>query len=191
MLYFWRNDNPDSPSTLNTRHYSPILKIFFPAVILLAIISFSACEKDDICVDGNTPLLVIRFYGSIATEIPKQVPGLRIVGMGKDVTVNTIVDRSSLDSIALPLKINDEPTSFLFIQNSADDENGFENGNIDTVTFNYKTKEVYISRACGYVANYDNLEGSVTPDSSNWIKSISIIDTTVTNQASAHVKIFH
>lgn len=190
MLYFWRNDNPNSPSNLNTRHYSPILKIFVPAVILLAIIFFSGCEKDDICVEGNTPLLVIRFYGS-ATQIEKQVPSLRIVGVGMNSTVNTIVDRSSLDSIALPLKINDEPTSFLFIQNSADDENGFEIGNIDTVTFNYKTKEVFISRACGYVANYDDVEGSFTPDTSNWIKSISTIDSTVTNQVSAHVKIFH
>ena len=191
MLYFWKNDKSDSPKTLNTRHRSLVLKTIAPVIILLAIISFASCEKDDICVEGNTPLLVIRFYGAVATQVTKKVPSLRIVGLGENTTVNTIVDRSSLDSIALPLKINENPTSFLFIENSADDENGFENGNIDTVTFNYKTKEVFISRACGYIANYEELEGSLTPDTSNWIKTISTIDSTVTNQATAHVKIYH
>ncbi|MCG2462434.1 hypothetical protein K8352_16855 [Flavobacteriaceae bacterium F89] len=191
MLYFWKNDKSDSPNTLNARSKSLLLKSIAPAIILLAISFFGSCEKDDICVEDNTPLLVIRFYGSIATEVTKKVPSLRIVGLGKESTVNTIVDRSSLDSIALPLKINDNPTRFLFIQNSADDENGFEKGNIDTVTFNYKTKEVFISRACGYIANYEEVVGSITPDTSNWIQSISTVDSTVTNQATAHVKIFH
>jgi len=176
---------------LNTRHNSFILKTFVPAIILLVLISFSACEKDDICVEGNTPLLVIRFYSATDTLTAKQVPSLRIVGLGKNTTVNTITDRSALDSIALPLKINDSPTSYLFIENSADSEEGFENGNIDTVTFNYRTKEVCISRACGYIANYENVVGSLTADTSNWIQSISTIDSTVTNQATAHVKIFH
>ena len=189
MLYFWKNDKPDSPNTLNTRSF--ILKILAPAIILLALISFSACEKDDICVEGNTPLLVIRFYSAVDTLAKKQVPSLRIVGMGQISTVNTITDRSALDSIALPLKINDGPTSFLFIANSADNEDGSEKGNIDTVTFNYRTKEVFISRACGYIANYEDVEGNLTPDPSNWIQSISTIDSTVTNHATAHVKIFH
>ena len=191
MLYFWKNDKPDSPDTLNTRHISFILKTLAPAIILLALISFSACEKDDICVEGNTPLLVISFYNSTDTLTKKKVPSFRVVGMGKNTTVNTVVDRSDLDSIALPLKINDGPTSFLFIENSADNEEGFENGNIDTVTFSYRTREVFISRACGYIANYDNVEGSLTPDTSNWIQSIFTMDSIVTNQATAHVKIFH
>ena len=162
-----------------------------PAIILLGLISFSACEKDDICVEGNTPLLVVRFYSATDTLTAKQVPSLRIVGLGKNTTVNTITDRSALDSIALPLKINDGPTSYLFIENSADNEEGVEKGNIDTITFNYSTREVFISRACGYIANFDDIEGSLTLDTSNWIQGISTIDSTVTNQATAHVKIFH
>ena len=31
-------------------------------LLLFVFIAISACEKDDICVDGDTPLLIIRFY---------------------------------------------------------------------------------------------------------------------------------
>ncbi|MGB5437414.1 MAG: DUF6452 family protein, partial [Maribacter sp.] len=63
--------------------------------------------------------------------------------------------------------------------------------NIDVLTFSYETKEVYISRACGFIANYENLSQSLTPDTENWIKDIEIVLPTVENSETAHVKIFH
>lgn len=169
-----------------------ILKIGF--IILFGIISFSSCEKDDICVEGNTPLLIIRFYDAADTTKFKPVSGLRIVGVGKELPVNTFADRSSdLDSIGIPLKVDNTTTGFTFILNSANDDDGVETGNSDTVDFNYETNEVYKSRACGFIVNYDQLAFGFTPKPENWIQRIEIIKPSIEIEetTTAHVKIFH
>ena len=159
--------------------------------LCFAFVAFISCEKDDICVDGDTPLLVILFLDTENPEELKAVPSLRVIGVGRDTIVNTIADRTSLDSIALPLRINQPDTSFLLITDSATDDTDMETGNIDTLTFSYTTKEVFVSRACGFVANFDNLSDNLTSGSDNWIQSIEIDTTLVENSARAHVKIFH
>lgn len=169
-------------------------KLKIASLFLLSIISFSACEKDDICVEEGTPLLVIRFYDAENPTEFKTVPGLRILGVGQIITVNTISDRTSnLDSIGIPLKIDDIITGFTFITNSADDTDDMETGNSDVVNLNYLVNEKYISRACGFVANFDDLSTDFTADPENWIQSIEITKTLVTNETTitAHVKIFH
>lgn len=165
-------------------------KIRILLLFLMIFISFSACEKDDICVDGDTPLMIIRFYDNENPGELKAVPNLRIVGLGQSSTVNTIADRTSLDSVALPLRINEINTGFIFISDSAD-EDDLETGNIDTLNFDYSTQEIFISRACGYIANYDDLSETITPDGDNWIQNIEIVSPIIKLQDSAHVKIFH
>lgn len=159
-------------------------------LILLFLICFGSCEKDDICVDGDTPLLVIRFYDIQDTTVLKPAPSLRVVGVGQNSTVNTFADRSSTDSIAIPLRGTQADTGFVFILNSAG-EGGDETGNPDTLNFNYQPMEVFISRACGYVVQYNGLQATPNPDGDTWIQDIRIANPNVVNQASAHVKIFH
>lgn len=160
--------------------------------ILLVFLGFifMACEKDDICVDGDTPLLLITFYDADDPVELKEVQKLRVVGVGQLFTVNTFADRTSLDSIGIPLRPNEQSTSFLFIQNSGEVDN-METGNIDTLTFNYATNEVFISRACGFVANYEDLTDSLSTGSENWIQNIEIVRSSVQKLDSTHVKIFH
>ncbi|MCK0157576.1 DUF6452 family protein [Cellulophaga sp. F20128] len=159
--------------------------------ILVSIIT-SSCEKDDICVDGETPLLVLEFFEfDAAEETTKTVSKLRIVGEGKNVTVSTIADRSDLQSITLPLRVDETVTTYHFIVNSADDANGVETGNTDMIAFNYTNKEVYVSRACGFVMHFDALSTTLETDAENWIKNIEIAETLVENQAVTHVKIYH
>jgi len=165
-------------------------KIRIILLVLIVIISFIACEKDDICVDGDTPLLIIQFYDIENPSELKAVPSLRVIGLGQSSTVNTIADRTSLDSIVLPLRINEVNTGFILISDSAD-EDDLETGNNDTLTFDYSTLEIFISRACGYIANYDGLGELLTPDSENWIQNIEIVTPLIQQQDSAHVKIFH
>ena len=168
-------------------------KIISLLLVLGFIMYLGSCEKDDICVDGDTPLLVISFYDIDNPETAKAVTKLRVVGVGKDSTVNTISDRTDLDSIGLPLQGGANITRFIMIKNSAyDTDTTFvETGNIDTLSFNYVVKEQFVSRACGYIANYDNLETSLTTDTDNWIKDITVVDTLIKDQTAAHVKIFH
>jgi len=164
------------------------------AIIFLLSIIFSACEKDDICVDGDTPLLIIRFYDAENPTEFKQVPGLRVIGVGNGSPVDTFSDRSSLDSIGIPLRTVETLTEFTFIIDSANDDTGAETGNSDVVGFTYETQEEFISRACGFIVNYNNLNSNLTSDTDNWIQSIEIAKTTVqleTEETTTHVKIFH
>jgi len=165
-------------------------KIRVLLLVLIVIISFIACEKDDICVDGDTPLMIIRFYDNENPSELKAVPSLRVIGLGQSSTVNTFTDRTSLDSIALPLRINEANTGFILTSDSAD-EDDLETGNNDTLTFDYSTLEIFISRACGFIANYDDLGELLTSDSENWIQNIEIVSPLIQQQDSAHVKIFH
>lgn len=166
-------------------------------IVLFTIIcslSFSACEKDDICVDDDTPQLIIRFYDADNPTELKVVPGLRVIGVGNGNPVDTFSDRTStLDSIAIPLKTNDISTQFSFILNSEDDDNGAETGTTDQLLFSYETEEIFKSRACGFVVNYDNLTTDFSPATENWIQSIEIVKPSVTieEEVTAHVKIFH
>lgn len=167
--------------------------------LITGIIIFTACEKDDICVEGDTPLLVISFYDFDDRTTLKKVPLLRVAGIGNEFAINllsnsnseSITDRVNIDSIAIPLKIDAIETSFGFITNSADDDMGVETGNVDVVSFNYERKDVFVSRACGFVANYDNLSNELTTDTDNWIKEIEIVTPLVENTTAAHVKIYH
>lgn len=150
-----------------------------------------ACEKDDICVDADTPLLVIRFYDFENQTEFKPVPTLRVLGVGNGTPLNTFTDRSALDSIGIPLKVDDTNSVFNLISSSADDENDVETGNSDNLTFTYTTKKDFRSRACGYTVTFENLADNLEADADNWIKQIVIDTTVVANSASAHVKIYH
>jgi len=159
-------------------------------IFLIGLLAISSCEKDDICVDGDTPLLIIRFYNAADSTALKSVASLRIIGIGNGEPVDTFTDRSSTDSVAVPLRINEISTQFQIILNSDGDDDA-ETGNIDTLQFNYETNEVFISRACGFVANYEIETDTLTVDTDNWIQGIEITNPSVTSQDSAHVKIFH
>ena len=157
----------------------------------LLTITLTSCEKDDICVEGNTPLLVLEFFNIADTTAVKNVTALRIVGEGQTLTVNTFTDRSNLSSVSIPLRTEENSTTFYLISNSASNDNGQETGNIDTLTFNYDRIEDFKSRACGFVVNYDNVSTELQTGSGNWIADIEVIRASVTNSDSTHVKIFH
>ncbi len=161
-------------------------KIRITFFIVLGIISFAACEKDDICVDGDEPLLVIRFYDVTDTTEFKDVTNLEVRGLISPDTLD-VISNADLDSIAIPLRADASFTSFVISRQESSDNTE----NIDVLTFNHETKDVFISRACGFIANYENLSTDLTTDSDNWIESIEIVNTTIENSDTAHVKIFH
>lgn len=159
------------------------------ALLLVFLISWS-CEKDDICVDGDTPLLIIRFYDATDTSLLKPVTNLRVIGLNQDFPVNTFTDRSTLDSIAIPLDLENSFSDFIFITESAD-ENGEESGNRDTLRFSYTVTPEFVSRACGFVGRYNDVTPSLTTDTLNWIQDTEVVIPTIVKQDSAHVKIFY
>lgn len=164
-----------------------ITLLFITGILVLCAL---ACEKDDICVDGDTPLLVLRFYDIDDTTQLKTVTKLRVIGLGQGEVVNTFKDRTTIDSLNLPLKSDATETGYILIFNSAN-KDGAETGNTDTLRFTYNTREVFISRACGFVTNYDNLAITPPTDTEPWIQNIAIVNPSVQSQTAAHVKIFH
>lgn len=156
----------------------------------LLLTGILGCEKDDICVDGDTPLLIIKFYDIEEPESSKAVNNLRIIGLGKDTPVDTFSDRSTLDSISLPLRPEEEGTTFILFLDSEEDD-GVELGNADTLQFAYETQGAFVSRACGFVANYENLTALLQTDTLNWIQNIEVINPSIQTQDTTHVSIFH
>ncbi len=162
-----------------------MFRLRIPLIVLFGILSFSACEKDDICVDANTPRLVIRFYDVIDTTEFKDVQNLVVRGLLPSGPKDTIAN-IALDSIVIPLLVDANSTSFaLTRQLSIDDIN------VDTLVVSYEIQEIFISRACGYIVNYNAIEATVKQDDSVWIQETRITTSLIENTASAHVKILH
>ncbi|WP_299526947.1 DUF6452 family protein [uncultured Lutibacter sp.] len=146
-------------------------------VIIVSLLTFLSCEKDDICIETTTPSLVIRFYNNdIQTDV-------------KNVLLDSVwaLDKNgieqyksvSIDSIVIPLNLNENSTTYIIENNSSK----------DTIKFIYDRKDVFVSRSCGYKTIFENLQ--IDNNSINWIKNININNTIIENDTAAHISIFH
>lgn len=176
------------------------MKKIIPILLIASLLFYvSSCEKDDICVDGDTPLLIVGFYNVEDTAAFKRVENIRIRNIDIDSIISSdsydgaFSDRSNIaDSVLVPLRSNAVTTMYQIISNSADDdETNLETGNIDTLTISYELEEAFISRACGFVTNYNNISVSVTESAENWIQDIKVVQPNIVNTDSIHVKIYH
>lgn len=174
------------------------LSYLFLLVGFTLLFLVGSCEKDDICAatTPTTPRLIIGFYDAADPETKKAVPNLRILGVRDEGdTLVSSADRTSRDSILLPLRTQDMATSYKLIINSADDETTMEEtGNTDVLIINYTPNDVFISRACGFKTTYNLISFEVGDDGDKWIAdtpAIEIINELVENEFTVHVKIFH
>lgn len=170
---------------------------------LFIAICFFGCEKDDICSGGTptTPRLMIEFREKDNPSILKPVTNLTAVATGMTTGVvfneglsSTDPNRylTSANKIGLPLKITGETTEYTLTQNSTSTNPAIRNE--DKIVFNYTTKEIYVSRACGYKTNFD-LTGSPvqepnTVDSNRWISNIVVETPNIVTENEIHIKIY-
>lgn len=172
------------------------MKRIIPILLIASMLFYvSSCEKDDICVDGDTPLMVIGFFDIADTTLVKNVASIRIRNIDIDsiLTNSSFSDRSeSPDSLQVPLRSTATTTMYQIISESADDEETeLETGNIDTLTISYELGEAFVSRACGFVTNYNNISVTLSEGAENWIQDIKVVQPNVENTDNIHVKIFH
>ncbi|MCR9228073.1 MAG: DUF6452 family protein [Flavobacteriaceae bacterium] len=172
------------------------MKKIIPILLIASMLFYiSSCEKDDICVDGDTPLLVIGFFDIADTSLVKNVPSIRIRNLDIDsiLTNASFNDRSnSPDSLQVPLQSTVTTTMYQIISESAnEEETELETGNIDTLTISYELGEAFVSRACGFVTTYNNISVTLTEGAENWIQDIKVVQPNVENTDNIHVKIFH
>jgi hypothetical protein len=156
---------------------------------ILLLVSFSSCEKDDICAKGTpvTPRIIIEFYDAAQPTIVKNVIQLGVI----EPNVTTGIAFTGVSKIQVPLKTNQNSTILRFIQNGGD--TNASNDNIDILTFNYQRVDEYVSRACGFKTLFYLNETNpitLTADSNNWIQNIQVQQTNIENENEVHVKIY-
>lgn len=151
-------------------------------VLILIIITFFSCERDDICIDATTPKLIVRFYDNTDIETLKSVESLKIEidSLGTFVEINPIAN----DSIIIPLRIDEDFTKIRLSTTSNDVTK------IDDFTLNYTRKEVFVSRSCGFKTTFLEIP-EVTNLTTNWVTSLTINNQNITDETAKHISIFH
>jgi hypothetical protein len=91
---------------------------------------------------------------------------------------DTIVNGQALDSIALPLDVNSAQTVYNLSTGSI----------VDQLVIDYTTNEIFVSRSCGFKAEFTDVLATPT---TNWILSIDQTTTTIEDESAAHIQIFH
>ncbi len=174
-------------------------KIFL--LVLVLALSFSGCEKDDIC-DANTPTtprLVITFYDITIPSLLKNVTNLKVVGTGMTdgIVFNSAATGdekyiTNANKISIPLKTNEDTTSYSFILNSGSPALVNE----DILKFDYSRENSFVSRACGFKTlftldptnPFTHTDAAVADQ--KWIKYISVEKSNIVNENETHIKIF-
>jgi hypothetical protein len=158
-------------------------------LLLLLAITFSSCEKDDVCTDGTTPQLVLEFYDISNTANLKNVVNLKVKGVGQTDDLGTY---NAVSKIKLPLKIDGTSTKYSLILNST----STTGANEDLLQFDYTHQIVYVSRACGYKTTFtlNNPIGVTKTDAATgggfWIQDFSIKTYNITTENETHIKIY-
>jgi len=165
-------------------------------LLIISIIIITSCEKDDICSESTrtTPQLVVTFYDILDPQQSKIVESLAVFAI-KDSELILIEDINGIntDSIAIPLRNDIGVSNFKFIKNYSV-ENNIIFGDQNHVYIDYEITDVFVSRACGFIANYSILSLILELQDYpivEWIGGYEIINPIVTNENQAHVKILH
>jgi hypothetical protein len=158
-------------------------------LLLLFTITFSGCEKDDICAEETTPRLVLEFYDISNPSNLKNVLNLKVTGEGQ----SELGTYNGVNKVELPLDITNDITKYSLILNSASSIGANE----DSLQFNYIRQNIFVSRACGYKTIFslnDSPNGvtktdAATPDGF-WIQDINIVTTNIETENETHIKIY-
>jgi hypothetical protein len=158
--------------------------------VCLFLITFSSCEKDDICeaTTPTTPNLVIEFYDALNPTVKKNVTNLAV----KEINSTASLAFTGTSKIKIPLRITQDLTKYSFILNSTD----VTMDNEDFLQFNYSRQNLFVSRACGFKTNFIfnstlpfiKTETSI-PDG-YWIQNVVINTSNISTENEIHVKIY-
>ncbi len=167
--------------------------------LFLIILTIYSCESDDICPESTltTPRLIVTFYDVDNPEERKSIEslGVYIVKNSELILINEI-NGINTDSIAIPLRDDEYISNFKFCKDFSEDITVIPSGLPNHVYFDYEISESFVSRACGFINNY-NLSVALpydpldTPGPTNWISEVIILNDSVTNENQSHVKILH
>ena len=173
-----------------------MIKYFF---LFFAITAFYNCESDDICPESTltTPRLVVTFYDVDNPEVKKNIESLGVyIVKNSELILLSEINGINTDSIAIPLRDDESVSNFKFCKDFSEDSTVIPSGLPNHVYLNYEINENFISRACGFINNYNLYDAlpfdpTSNQDTVNWIYEITILNDSITNENQSHVKIFH
>lgn len=148
-------------------------KIFF--LIIITVFAILGCEKDDICIEDTTPFLVIRFNDNDDQNEYKSI----LLDSVKVLEKELYAANTTLDSLFIPLDINENFTTYEISTN----------GLVDEMKVTYSRTNVFVGRSCGYKTNFEDFK--LESNSTNWIKGIEVNNNIIDNDTIAAITIFH
>lgn len=126
-------------------------KIFFLIGFLLLLTSCGG--DDDICLNADsTPRLKLKFINASGQL-------LRLDSLYIDVdyggsTLKNIVSQANADSVFVPMRIDESSYTDIYLRLR-------KAGNRSKIRVSYDKKAIYVSPACGFKINYDNLKSEL------------------------------
>lgn len=142
-------------------------------IILLTSLLAINCT-DEICESDTTPQLIVTFKDANNVTDSKSISLTASAN-----NLDPIYENITTDSIALPLDPGNKSTTYHFTSNNQTED----------VVINYNTKNVFISRSCGYKTIFTNT--STTNTNTFWLSSIILNTTNISDENKAHLTIYH
>lgn len=127
-------------------------KIFFFLSFILFLISCG--NDDDICLNADsTPRLKLKFKSDINGKLI-QLDSLYVDVDYGNASVPNIIASAKVDSVFIPLRVDDNSYTDIYFRTT-------KTGSKSKVRINYQSKAIYVSPACGFKKNYENLNAEL------------------------------
>jgi hypothetical protein len=117
----------------------------------------SCGSDDDICLSSDsTPRLKLKFRSAANTSNQLiRIDTLYVdVDYGKTSLTNIITAQPNVDSIFVPMRVDNAVYTDIYFRTR-------KNGPRSKMRVSYITKPIYVSPACGYKINYENLNAEL------------------------------
>lgn len=137
----------------------------------------SCGSDDDICLNSDsTPRLKLKFRSAESTSNQLiTIDTLYVdVDYGKSTLTNIITAQVKVDSVFVPMRVDDVPYTDIYFRTR-------KVGPRSKMRVRYDTKKIYVSPACGFKINYENLNAELLEN--NPLQSIESNQNSLTNES--------
>ena len=155
-------------------------------IFILSIMTLVAsCEEDDICLDGKTPQLYLKFQNQTPASEARMDSLIvyRKEANGNFEMILTKAQAGPIDSAKVSLRIDEVNQTELILTTRRN-----EPALYDTLRINYDRNVVYGSKACGYKVNYIQTEYNITQ---HFFVEKEELDTNITNEEAPHLLLYY
>lgn len=147
-------------------------KLFFFLSFILLLVSCGS--DDDICLSGeSTPRLTVSFQDVTENKFIALDSLYIDVDYGNG-TPRNILTQAKVTSATIPLRIDNNPYTDVYFHTT-------KAGNKSKIRVSYDLKPIYVSPACGFKQNYENLKAELLQ--SNPVLNIQPNHTSLTDES--------